>query len=146
MTGEEILRIFRETGALLEGHFKLRSGAHSPIFFQSAVVLQYPKYAEMLCGEIARRARKYDVTLVAGPAIGGVILSYEIASQLGAREIFGEKDEKGGFKLRPGFVVTPGDRVLAVDDVLTTGGSLRKVIELVESEGGRVVAVGCLID
>jgi orotate phosphoribosyltransferase len=146
MRKEEILKIFRETGALLEGHFKLRSGMHSPIFFQSAVVLQYPEYAERLCREIAERVRDYNVTLVIGPAVGGVILAYEIARQLGARSIFGEKGPAGDMFLRPGFKVMSGDKVLAVDDVLTTGGSVRRVMELAERMGGEIVAVGCLID
>ncbi|MCD6507134.1 orotate phosphoribosyltransferase [Candidatus Poribacteria bacterium] len=146
MRRDEIIDMFRQTGALLEGHFKLRSGMHSPIFFQSAVVLQYPRYAERLCGEIAEQVKGFNITLVIGPAVGGVILAYETARHLGARAIFGEKDGSGGMFLRPGFEIRPDDRVLAVDDVLTTGGSVRKVMDLAERMGGKVVAVGCLID
>jgi orotate phosphoribosyltransferase len=143
---DEILSVFRNTGALLEGHFRLRSGLHSPMFFQSAVVLQYPEHASTLCSEIARQASDLDISLVIGPAIGGVVLSYEIARQLGTRGIFGEKDGSGGMFLRPGFAIEPGDRILAVDDVLTTGGSVQKVIRLAQDQEGQVVAVGCLID
>ncbi len=145
LTSEKVLRIYRNAGALLEGHFRLRSGKHSSIFLQTAAVLQYPEYAAALCGELASRTRVEQVDVVIGPAIGGVIMAYETARELGARALFGEKKDQGMF-LRPGFDIQARERVLVVDDVLTTGGSIRKIIDLVHANDASVISIACFID
>ena len=144
MTTEKVLEIFETTGALLKGHFRLRSGLHSDCFLQTAVVLQYPEIATQLCKELSNQVDS-DVDVVIGPAIGGVIIAHEIAQALVARAIFGEKRD-GEMILRPGFQINSGDRVLVVDDVLTTGGSVSKLIDLTRLHKGEVVAVAFLVD
>lgn len=145
ISAEEVLKIFKETGALLEGHFLLTSGLHSSKYFQCAKVLQYPEYAETLCRQIARHFYTSEVELVISPAIGGIIVGYEVARQLEARNIFAEREE-GVMKLRRGFEIKPGERVLVCEDVVTTGGSVFEVIELVKNAGGKLVGVGCIVD
>ena len=149
LTQERILEIYQNSGALLTGHFRLRSGLHSDRFLQSAAVLQYPEHASALCAELAMQVRedlKPDrVDIVIGPAIGGVILAYEVARTLGARAMFGEKNGDQMF-LRPGFKIQAGDRIAVVDDVLTTGGSVFKLIDLSRRHQGQVVAAAFLID
>lgn len=142
---EDILKIFKETGALLEGHFLLTSGLHSSKYFQCAKVLQYPEYAELLSKQIARHFYTSEVELVVAPAIGGIIVGYEVARQLEARNIFAER-ESGVMKLRRGFGIKPGERVLVCEDVVTTGGSVFEVIELVKKAGGQLIGVGCIVD
>ncbi len=142
---EEVLKIFKETGALLEGHFLLTSGLHSSKYFQCAKVLQYPEYAETLCRQIARHFYTSEVEVVISPAIGGIIVGYEVARQLEARNIFAEREE-GVMKLRRGFGIKPGERVLVCEDVVTTGGSVFEVIELVKNAGGKLIGVGCIVD
>ena len=144
MTTEKVLEIFEKTGALLKGHFRLRSGLHSDCFLQTAVVLQYPEIATQLCKELSNQVDS-EVDVVIGPAIGGVIIAHEIAQALVARAIFGEKRD-GEMILRPGFQINSGDRVLVVDDVLTTGGSVSKLIALTRLHNGEVVAVALLVD
>ena len=144
MTTEQVLEIFETTGALLKGHFRLRSGLHSDCFLQTAVVLQYPEIATQLCKQLSNQIDN-EVDVVIGPAIGGVIIAHEIAQALVARAIFGEK-RNGEMILRPGFQINSGDRVLAVDDVLTTGGSVSKLIDLTRQHEGEVIAVAFLVD
>jgi orotate phosphoribosyltransferase len=143
----EAERLLRDAGAVLEGHFQLSSGRHSPLYVEKFRLLERPPQTEALCRMIAEWARPLAPTLVAGPTTGGVIISYETARQLGLRGIFAEKDEaSGGRSFRRGFSLAPGDRVLVVDDVLTTGGSVREVIEAVRRLGAEVAGVGVLVD
>lgn len=141
----EVLRLFRDTGALLEGHFRLTSGLHSPQYFQCAKVLQYPQYAELLCGEIARRYANERIDVVISPALGGIVVGQEVARQLRARSIFAERVD-GVFELRRGFEIRSGERVLVCEDVVTTGGSIREVIEIVQRRGGVLVDMACIVD
>jgi orotate phosphoribosyltransferase len=142
---ESVVEMFKKSGALLSGHFLLTSGLHSPEYWEKAKVLQYPVYTEQLCRLIADRFHGADVSVVAGPTTPGIILAYETARQLGVRGIFAEKDESGGRVFRRGFEIAPGERVLVVDDVMTTGGSLRDVIAAVKQAGGTVAGVGVLV-
>ncbi len=142
---EKVIPILRDTGAMLSGHFMLTSGRHSDSYFQCALVLQHPAHAEKLCGELASRFTGKDVTAVVGPAMGGIVLSYETARALGARGLFAER-ENGVMTIRRGFSIKPGEKVLVVEDVITTGGSLREVVEVVRSHGGEVVGAGVLVD
>ncbi len=141
----EPMEILRETGAVLEGHFLLTSGRHSDRFIQCAQVLQYPDKAEELCRRLAEQFREFDIETVIGPAVGGIIVSYEVARHLHARAIYADKKE-GKLLLGRGFRLRPGERALVVEDVTTTGGSVKKVIEIVEECGGKPVGVGVLVD
>ena len=145
MTDKEILQIFREHGALLEGHFILSSGLHSDRYIQCALVLQHPRVAEQLCSALAAKLRRLGATVVAAPALGGVIVSHEVARALGLRALFTERQE-GVMTLRRGFSLAPSEPTLVVEDVITTGGSTRETMAAVEQAGGRVVGVGALID
>ncbi len=138
-------RMFREAGAVVEGHFLLTSGLHSPVYWEKFRVLEQPRYTERLCAMIADHFRPLDVQLVAGPTTGGVIISYEVARQMGLRSIFAER-EGNSRVFRRGFEIGRGERVLVVDDVLTTGGSVLEVIREVDRRGGRLVGVGVLVD
>ena len=129
----------------MEGHFQLASGKHSPVYVEKFRVLQNPQPTATLCQMIAERFRALEPQLVAGPTTGGIIVSYEVARLLGLRGIFAEKSDAGRAFQR-GFVVGPGERTLIVDDVLTTGGSLREVIEAVRQAGGEPIGVGVLVD
>jgi orotate phosphoribosyltransferase len=142
---EQILEIFRETKALLEGHFQLTSGMHSPQYFQCARVLQFPKYLHLLSGEIARHFEYNEVEVVLSPAIGGIVVGTEVGRMLGARTIFAERKD-GKMELRRGFEILPGERVLVVEDVVTTGGSTKEVIDLVNAAKGSLVGTGCIVD
>jgi len=137
--------IFRTTGAIMEGHFLLTSGLHSPIYWEKFRVLQYPQYTERLCQLIAESFRDRGVQLVAGPTTGGVLLAYEVARQLGIRSIYAERQDEGRV-FRRGFSISPGERTLVVDDVLTTGGSIREVADEVKRRGGEVMGIGVLVD
>ncbi len=138
-------RIFREAGAVMEGHFLLTSGLHSPIYWEKFRVLEQPRYTERLCHMIATHFRDQNVQLVAGPTTGGVIISYEVAKQLGLRSIFAERE--GATRVfRRGFEIIPGERVLVVDDILTTGGSVREVASEVKRKGGQLIGIGVLLD
>lgn len=145
LSQETLLQIFKETKALLEGHFQLSSGLHSPKYVQCARVLQYPQYAAILCHELAHKFKHQHIDVVIGPALGAVVVAQEMGRALNARAIFGER-EKGSMKLRRGFEIVRGEKVLAVEDVITTGGSLQEIIELVKKSGGELVAVGALVD
>jgi orotate phosphoribosyltransferase len=138
--------MFEKSGALLKGHFLLTSGLHSPVYWEKALVIQYPEYTEKLCRMIADHYRSAGVQVVAGPTTPGIILSYEVARQLGVRGIFAERDESGGGRVfRRGFHIAPGEKVLIVDDILTTGGSINEVIAAVKKLEGHVVGVGVLV-
>ena len=138
--------IFEKSGAILKGHFLLASGLHSPVYWEKFQVLQFPNYTEQLCRMIADHFREQEIQVVAGPTTGGIILAFEVARQLGVRGIFAEKEGTGGRAFRRGFSINPGERVLIVDDLLTTGGSIREVIAAVTNQGGVVVGVGVLVD
>lgn len=144
-TTSDAERIFREAGAILEGHFLLTSGLHSPVYWEKFRVLEQPRHTERLCRMIAAHFQDQNVQLVAGPTTGGVIISYEVARQLGLRSIFAER-EGDARVFRRGFQVTPGERVLVVDDILTTGGSIREVISEVKRKGGQLIGTGVLVD
>lgn len=145
MTTDEVLAIFRESGALLSGHFLLASGAHSGTYLEKFQVLQYPQHVERLCRELAERFRADRPSVVVGPTTGGVLLAYEVAKCLGVRSIFAER-EGDRRALRRGFRIDPGEPTLVVDDILSTGGSVRDVVELVREHGGRLIGVGVLVD
>src|SRR5437773_3699566 len=145
MTRDELLDLYRRSGALLEGHFRLTSGLHSPGYLQCALVLQYPQHAEALGRAIADRVRDLRATVVLSPALGGVVIGHEVGRALGVPAIFAERQD-GVLTLRRGFALSPGDRVLVVEDVLTTGGSTRETIEVAKGAGGRVVGVGAIVD
>jgi orotate phosphoribosyltransferase len=138
--------LLRSTGAVLEGHFRLTSGRHSGVYVEKFRIMEDPAATTALCSMIADHYRNAGATLVVGPAMGGVILAYETARQLGLPAIFAEKDGKGGLMFDRGFEVKPGQPVLVVDDVLTTGGSVRQVLSLLDGAGAKVVGVGFLID
>lgn len=145
MTENEFLTVFRRHSALLEGHFILSSGLHSDRYVQCALVLQHPSVAEQLCVQLAGRLRHLGATVVAAPALGGVLVAHEVARALGTRAIFTERQE-GAMTLRRGFSVEPGEPTLVVEDVITTGLSTRETIRCVEEAGGKVVGAGSLID
>ena len=137
--------IFQKSGALLKGHFLLTSGLHSPAYWEKFRILQFPGYTEQLCRMIADHFRRENVQVVAGPTTGGIILAFEVARQLGVRGIFAEKeDEERNF--RRGFSIDPGERVLIVDDILTTGSSVHEVIAAVNKLGGNIIGIGVLVD
>lgn len=139
------LSIFRECGALLEGHFRLSSGLHSGRYLQCALVLQHPQHAETLGRTLAARLREFEPTVVLSPALGGLIIGHEVARGLGVRAIFAERQD-GALTLRRGFSLSPRDRVVVIEDVVTTGGSTRETIAVAEAAGARVVAAGAVID
>ena len=148
MTTDEVLAIFRSCGALLEGHFILSSGLRSPMFLQKQRVFMYPDKAEILCRALAEdlRAAGYgNVSKIVSPAIGGIIPGYETARHLGVPAIFTERVD-GKFQLRRGFEVAPGERVLVIEDIVTTGLSIRECIDCLREAGADVVAAGCLVD
>jgi orotate phosphoribosyltransferase len=142
---DKYLETFIEARALLEGHFILTSGLHSPRYLQCAQVCQDPKLTARMCKVLAKKLKDFEIETVIGPAMGGIIVAYEMARALKARGIFAERKEKQ-MELRRGFVIRPGERVLLVEDVVTTGGSSKEVREVVEAAGGVVVAVASLVD
>jgi orotate phosphoribosyltransferase len=145
LSRDEISSIFRETGALLEGHFILTSGLHSATYFQCAQIFQYPEYSEKLCRDIARHFQDVEIDLVVSPAVGGIIFGYELARQLGVRNIFTER-EGGAMTLRRGFTVNFGEKILVAEDVTTTGGSVKELIKTVTNMGGDILAVTSIVD
>lgn len=145
MDPEKVIDEFKQTGALLEGHFQLTSGLHSNVYLQCARVLQFPEKAEAFGRAIAQKFATAGIQLVASPAIGGIVIGHEVARALGARFIWTER-ESGEMTLRRGFAVSPGERTLVVEDVITTGGSTRETIEALKSAGADVVAAASIID
>jgi orotate phosphoribosyltransferase len=147
MNHDQVLAEFRAAGALLEGHFILSSGLHSPVFFQKNAVFMDPSRTERLCKALAEKARAAfgKIEVVVSPAVGAIIPGYETARHLGARAMFVER-ENGKFQLRRGFTIKPSDRVLMVEDVVTTGLSSRECIEAIRAQPGELVGAACLID
>ncbi len=145
MKKERVLEILKEAGVLLEGHFLLTSGRHSNRYLQCAKIFQNTRYSEELCADLAEQFKDKGVELVIGPAIGAIQMSYEVSRHLGVRNIFAER-ENGVMTLRRSFEIAPGQKVLVVEDVVTTGGSVREVIDLVRECGGEVVGVGVVVD
>lgn len=145
MNEKEVLTVFKKTGAFLEGHFKLSSGLHSGRYLQCAKVLQYPTYAEKLCTALAEKFTGGEIDTVIAPALGGILVSYEVARALNAKSVFTERVE-GKMALRRGFTLKKNEKVLVVEDIVTTGLSTRGVIDTVKSFGASLVGVGCIID
>ena len=145
MTRDELLDIYRRSGALLEGHFRLTSGLHSPGYLQCALVLQHPQHAEALGRLIADRVRELRPTVVLSPALGGVVIGQEVGRALGVRAIFVERQD-GALTLRRGFIIGETDRVLVVEDVMTTGGSTRETMQVARAAGGQVVGAACIVN
>jgi orotate phosphoribosyltransferase len=145
LTPEEVLEIFKESGALLEGHFLLTSGRHSNQYMQCAKVLQYPHHAARLGEALALDFQTNEVDVVIGPAMGGILVAHEVGKALGTKALFTER-QNGVMKLRRGFELQPGEKVLVVEDVITTGGSVREVLEVVKSYGAEPVGVGVLVN
>jgi orotate phosphoribosyltransferase len=145
MTQDEVLRIFRDSGALLEGHFILRSGLHSRQYFQCALALQQMPVVEKIGYALADKARSLGAVTVIAPALGGLVIGQEVARQLGVRFIFSEKEE-GKLVLRRGFKIAPGEKILVVEDVVTKGGRVQETIDIVRAHGGNVVGVATIVD
>jgi orotate phosphoribosyltransferase len=145
MTESEILQIFRDTGALLEGHFILRSGLRSRQYFQCALALQQMPTVERLGAELASKVRALGAVTVVSPAMGGLVLGQEVARQLGLRFIFVEKED-GKLALRRGFKILPGEKILIVEDVVTKGGRVQETIDIVQAHSGHIVAIAMAVD
>jgi orotate phosphoribosyltransferase len=145
MTEGEVLNLFRQSGALLEGHFRLSSGLHSDRYLQSALVLQHPDFAEQLGREIGNRTAHLQATAVLSPALGGIVIGQEVGRALHIRALFAERQD-GALTLRRGFTLDRLDRVLVVEDVITTGGSTRETIAVAEAAGARVIGAASIID
>ncbi len=143
---DSILSAFHATGAYLRGHFRLTSGLHSPEYLQCALVLQHPRHAERFGQLLANEFRRHAPSVVVSPAIGGLIIGYETARALGARFIFTERDAQGAMTLRRGFTVDPGEAAVVVEDVITTGGSTKEVVDILKAAGARVLAAGSIVD
>jgi orotate phosphoribosyltransferase len=144
-TSENLLALFRKTGALLDGHFILRSGLHSREYFQCALLLQDTQIAAKVCGWLADKLHKFDCDTVISPALGGIIVGQEVGRSLGKRHIFVEKDD-GKLVLRRGFQISPGEKFIVVEDVVTRGGRVQETIDIVRTHGGVVSAVGVIVD
>ncbi len=144
MTDAEVLQVFRDTQALLSGHFLLRSGLHSAQYFQCALVLQYPRHAERICAALAAKLPKADTVI--SPAMGGLFVGHEVGRALGIKHIFAEKNAAGALALRRNFTISKGEKFLVVEDVVTRGGRVQETIDIVRGRGGEVVAVGTLVD
>ncbi len=145
VTADAVLERFHRVGALLEGHFRLTSGLHSPGYLQCALVLQHPREAEACGAAIAERVRALGAQAVLSPALGGIVIGHEVARALGVRAIFAERQD-GALTLRRGFTLSRGERVLVVEDVVTTGGSTRETIEVARAAGAQVVGAAAIID
>ena len=145
MTNEELMQILTESGAYQSGHFKLSSGLHSGNYIQCSQLLKFPRIAEKVCAEIGELFKDENIEMVVGPAIGGILVAYEVGRALNVPAIFAER-ENGVMTLRRGFHVEPGTRCLVTEDVLTTGGSAQEVVELLQSKGAEVVAATSIID
>ena len=142
---DDVLRMFRESNGLLEGHFQLTSGLHSNQYFQCAKVLQYPSHTELLCADIAEHFRNPSIDCVVAPAMGGIVVAQEVGRQLRLRTMFAERKD-GVLQLRRGFEISQDERVLLCEDVITTGGSVNELIDIVHTSGGIVVGVGAIVD
>ena len=142
---DQLIEIFQKTGALLQGHFILTSGRHSPTYFQCAKVLQYPEYLKRFSNEIVHHFQETEIDIVITPAVGGIVLGTEVGRQLNKQTIFAER-EQGVMTLRRGFEISPKSNVLVIEDVITTGGSVKEVIELVANSDATVAGVGVLVD
>jgi orotate phosphoribosyltransferase len=142
---EDLLALFRKTGALLDGHFVLRSGLHSRQYFQCAILLQHTDIAAQVCRELANKLREFSCDTVISPALGGIIVGQEVGRSLGKRHIFVEKDE-GKLVLRRGFQISRGEKFVVVEDVVTRGGRVQETIDIVRADGGIVSAVGVIVD
>ncbi len=145
MTDNEVLDLFRQSGALLEGHFKLSSGLHSDRYLQSALVLQHPDFAEQLGRALAARLEHLQPTVILSPALGGIVIGQEVGRAMHLRSIFAERQD-GKLTLRRGFTLSPSDRVVVVEDVITTGLSTRETIDTAESTGARVMGAAAIVD
>lgn len=145
MTEKQVVELFEKNNALLTGHFKLSSGLHTEKYLQCALILQYPDIAEKLSKELVKKFLKAKIDVVIGPALGGITLAYEVARALGVRGLFTERQE-GRMVLRRGFIIKKSEKALVVEDVITTGGSTKEVIDVVRSLGGEVIGVGSIID
>jgi len=145
MTESEVLQVFRDSGALLEGHFVLRSGLHSRKYFQCALALQEMPVVEKLGAELAAKVRALGAVTVVSPAMGGLVLGQEVARQLGLRFIFVEKEE-GKLALRRGFKISPGEKLLVVEDVVTRGGRVQETLDIARAHGGQVVGIAIAVD
>jgi orotate phosphoribosyltransferase len=145
MTEAEVLQVFRDTGALLNGHFVLRSGLHSRQFFQCALALQQMPIVEKLGGALAQKVRGLGAVTVVSPAMGGLVLGQEVARQLGIRFIFVEKEE-GKLALRRGFKISPDEKILIVEDVVTKGGRVQETIDIVRANRGQIVGIAMAVD
>ena len=142
---DDLLALFRKTGALLDGHFVLRSGLHSRQFFQCALLLQYTEIAADVCGRLADKLRATECDAVISPALGGIVVGQEVGRSLGKRHIFAEKDA-GGLVLRRGFQIAKGERFIVAEDVVTRGGRVQETVDIVRQHGGIVAAVGVIVD
>jgi orotate phosphoribosyltransferase len=145
VTSDSVLDIFRRVGALHDGHFRLTSGLHSPGYLQSALVLQYPREAELLGAALGERTRSFGADVVLSPALGGIVIGQEVGRALGVRAIFAERQD-GALTIRRGFTLLPSDRVLVVEDVVTTGKSTRETIDAARAAGATVVGAASIID
>lgn len=145
MNSEEYIKIFKDSGALLDGHFILTSGRHSSSYFQCAKLLQYPKYLELFSKNIADHFKENEIDLVVSPAIGGIVLGTEVGRLLRKRTVFAERVD-GEMKLRRGFEIKTNEKILIVEDVITTGGSVKEVMSLVQSFGADIIGVGVIVD
>ena len=142
---DDLLALFRQTGALLDGHFVLRSGLHSRQFFQCALLLQHTEIAGQVCGQLADKLRDLECDAVISPALGGIVVGQEVGRSLGKRHIFAEK-EAGGLVLRRGFRISPNEKFIVAEDVVTRGGRVQETIDIVRQHGGAVVGVGVIVD
>jgi orotate phosphoribosyltransferase len=142
---ETLMKLLEDTGAVLHGHFLLTSGLHSPMYLEKFQLLQYPEYTELLCKELAKNFAADRVELVVGPVTGGILLAHETGKALKTKAIFTERED-GKMTLKRGFEIPAGARVLVVEDIVTTGGSVREVLEVVQEKGGLPVGVGVLVD
>ncbi|MCI8487728.1 MAG: orotate phosphoribosyltransferase [Clostridia bacterium] len=145
LTDEQILQVFKKTEGILHGHFVLTSGRHSDTYMQCAKLFVHPEESAYLCGALAEKLREFNADIVVSPAVGGIIMGYEVARQLGVPNFFAER-EGGSMTLRRGFALKAGMRVIVVEDVVTTGGSVKEVMELCRNAGAEIVAVASVVD
>ncbi len=143
---ERVLEVLKEAGVLMEGHFRLTSGRHSNKYLQCAKIFRNTKYSEELCAALAEHFADDNIQLVIGPALGAVQMAYEVSRHLKVENFFAERDADGKMTLRRGFAIQPGQRVLIVEDVVTTGGSVREVMDIVKEQGGVVAGIGSIVD